>query len=372
MTRNRAVGLAASAVAVLTLVLVFHPLSLPWHSAFALKIESPPFSQLEPGTTVELAGTRVGQVDSLTIQHGIPVLDIHIDSNDARYLHSNASATIEPHGLLGTQYVELEAGTRGRFPAGDTIPVSRVHVAVTVDQVLNLLQASERQNLQTFIDQLGVAASNQGQDVNESLRALGDASNSLAQVTSTLRQRDQALATIIVSSQQLSGSLQHAPIGAQLEDTNKVLQGLAAVDNSTGQGIDHTAAVLSDLNVILQGNVGNLRYTLGKAPQVAAQLRTLLVEANTLVKGINPALPALMAFVQEAQSAFGGKDANGHYVRVMSVTGSCTAGLNLGCSGFPAHGGSPAAGSSGSAASSSGPGGNVSDQQLINLLFGGS
>jgi virulence factor Mce-like protein len=362
--RNRVIGLATSAVAALTLALVFHPLNLPWNSSFALQIASPPFSQLQPGTTVELAGTRVGQVDSLTIQHGIPVLDLHIDGNDARLLHANASATIEPHGLLGTQYVELEAGTQGPFPAGGTIPVSRVHVAVTLNQVLNLLQAPERQNLQTLIDQLGAAAANQGQDVNESLQALGDASDALAQLSSTLRQHDKALATIITSSQQLNGSLQHAPIGAQLNDTNKVLQGLAAVDSSTGHGIDHTAAVLSDLNVILHDNAGNLRYTLGKAPRVAAQLRTLLVEANTLVKGINPALPALMTFAVEAQSAFSGTDANGHYVRVMSVTGSCTAGLNLGCSGYQAQGKSPAA-------RSSGLGGSIPDQQLINLLFGG-
>jgi virulence factor Mce-like protein len=362
--RNRVIGLASSAVAALTLALVFHPLNLPWRSSFALQIASPPFSQLQPGTTVELAGTRVGQVDSLTIEHGIPVLDLHIDGNDARLLHANASATIEPHGLLGTQYVELEAGTQGPFPAGGTIPVSRVHVAVTLNQVLNLLQAPERQNLQTLIDQLGAAAANQGQDVNESLRALGDASDALAQVSSTLRQHDKALATIITSSQQLTGSLQHAPIGAQIDDTNKVLQGLAAVDSSTGHGIDHTATVLSDLNVILHDNAGNLRYTLGRAPRVAAQLRTLLVEANTLVKGINPALPALMTFATEAESAFGGTDANGHYVRVMSVTGSCTAGLNLGCSGYQGGSKSPAA-------RSSGPGGSIPDQQLINLLFGG-
>jgi virulence factor Mce-like protein len=365
LIRNRLVGLASTAVAVVVLALVFHPVTLPWTSVFALKIESPPFSQLQPGTSVELAGTRVGQVDSLTLRHGLPVLYLHIDGNDARFLHDTASATIEPHGLLGTQYVELAPGTRGQFPAGGTIPVSRVHVAVTINQVLNLLQASERQNLQTLIDQLGAASANQGQDVNQSLRALGDASNSLAQVTSTLRQHDQQLASIIASSQRLNSSLQHAPIGAQLNDTNKVLQGLAQVDTSMGQGIDHSAAVLSDIDVILQGNVGNLRYTLSKAPRVAAQLRTLLVEANTLVKGVNPALPALMSFVEEAESAFSGTDANGHYVRVISVTGSCTAGLNFACSGY--HGQSQSPG-----ATPSRPGGTISDQQLINLLFGGT
>lgn len=363
MMRNRVLGLAASGVGVLALALVFHPMGLPWQSGFPLKIESPAFSQLTPGATVEMAGTRVGQVDSLTIEHGLPVLDLTINGSDARYLHANASATIQPHGLLGTQYVELNGGTGGSFQPGSTIPVSRVGVAVTVNQVLNLLQASERQNLQTLIDQLGAASANQGENVNKALQALGDASNSLAQVTSTVRQHDQELAGIIVSSQVLNGSLQNAPIGAGLNDTNTVLQGLAAEDNSLGQGIDHTAAVLSDLDAILAGNAGNLRYTLGKAPQVVAQLRPLLGSADKLIKGINPALPALMTFVLEAESAFSGSDANGHYVQVMSVTGSCTAGVSLGCSGYQGQ-----SGSTGSASSS--PSSTISDQGLINLLFG--
>lgn len=365
MMRNRAVGLASSVAGVLVLALVFHPMGLPWHSGFPLKLASPAFSQLAPGATVEMAGTRVGQVDGLTIEHGIPVLSLHIDGSDGRLLHANASATIQPHGLLGTQYVELDAGTRGSFRSGGTIPVSRVHVAVTLDQVLNLLQATERQNLQTLIDQSGAATANQGQNLNATLAALGDASDSLAQVTGTVRQHDQELAAIIVSSQELNNSLQNAPIGAGLNDTNTVLQGLAAEDNSLGQGIDHTAAVLTELDAILQGNAGNLRYTLGKAPKVVAQLRALLGSANTLITGISPALPSLMTFVTEAESAFSGSDANGHYVQVMSVTGSCTLGVNLGCSGYRGQGGSASAGSSS-------PSSTITDQGLINLLFGSS
>ncbi len=373
MVRNRIVGLAAIAVAALAMILVFHPPRLPWQSAFSFRIATPAFSQLQPGTTVDLAGKQVGQLDSLTIEHGLPMLDVRIDGADARLLHANASATIQPHGLLGPQYIELDGGSAGRLPAGGLIPASRVQVAVTLDQVLNVFQATERQNLQTLIVQLGMASAGRGQDLNQALRALGDASTSLAQVTATLRQHDQGLSGIIDSSQRINQSLQRAPLGAQLKDTDQVLTGLAAVDGSIGHGIDNTAAVLSDLDVILRGNTGNLRYTLGRAPQVAAQLRTLFAEGNTLLKGINPALPALLISVVEAESAFGGRDANGHFVRVMSVTGSCTAGLNLGCSGGPGQGGPPVSGSPPGAAgppAAGKPTTNISDRGLMNLLFG--
>jgi ABC-type transporter Mla subunit MlaD len=293
------------------------------------------------------------------------LLNVAIDGADAHLLHADARASIQPHGLLGTQYIEIDGGTRGRLPAGGLIPTSRVQVAVTLDQVLNVFQATQRQNLQTLIVQLGIASTNRGQDVNQALKALADASGSLTQVTGTVHQHDRGLAAIIGSSQRINQSLQQAPLGAQIRDTNQVLGGLATVDSSIGHGIDHTAAVLLDLDVILRGNTGNLRYTLSKAPQVAAQLRTLAGEGNTLLKGINPALPALMISVVEAESAFGGADANGHFVRVMSVTGTCTAGLNLGCSGGPGQGGPPV-GAPGVPGSSS----SISDRALANLLFG--
>lgn len=352
--RNRIIGLATSAVGVLALVMVFHPPQLPWQPEFQFQIQAPAFSQLGTGASVDLAGTRVGQFNGVTMSHGLPLLSVQIDGNDARLLHADASATIEPHGVLGTQFIELSGGSTGSLAPGAVIPLSRVHVAVTFDQVLNMFQPAELQSLQTLITQLGIASSNRGQDVNQTLKALSDASDSLAQVTGTVHQHDQGLSSIIDSSQQLSQSMQNAPISAQIKDTDEVLAGLANVEGSMGQGIDHTAAVLSDLDIALLGNTGNLSYTLSKAPQVLARLRTLFREGNVLISGINPALPALMTAVVEAQSVFGGKDANGHYVRVMSVTGTCTIGLNTGCSATTGKGGAS----------------NISDRGLMNLLFG--
>jgi virulence factor Mce-like protein len=369
--RNRMVGLIASAVGVLAVLLVFHPPQLPWQSVFHFRIESPAFSELTPGTTVDLAGKQVGQVDSLTVSHGLPMLNVSIDGSDARLLHSDASASIQPHGLLGTQFIQLAGGSRGALPADGIIPASRVQVAVTLDQVLNVFQTTERQNLQTLIVQLGKASAHRGADVNQTLKALSDASSSLSQVTTTVHQHDRGLASIIDSSNQVNRSLQYAPLGAQIRDTNQVLGGIASEDSSLGSGVDHTAAVLTDLGAVLNGNTGNLGYTLSKAPQVAGQLRTLLGEGNTLLKGVNPSLPALMTSVIEAESAFSGTDANGHFVRVMSVLGTCTVGVNVGCSGGPGAGGPPVTVPGAPSVPLPSPSSSISDKGLMNLLTGG-
>ena len=368
MLRNRIVGLAAGAVGVLAVVMVFHPPRFPWQQVFHFRIESPAFSQLTPGTTVDLAGKKVGQVDSLTMAHGLPMLGVTIDGSDARLLHADASASIQPHGLLGTQFIQLAGGSHGRLPENGVIPASRVQVAVTLNQVLNVFQNTERQNLQTLIAQLGTASAHRGTDVRATLRALSDASTSLSQVTGIVHARDRALSSIISNSEVVSRGVQYAPLAAQIRDTNQVLGGLSSVDSSLGNGVDHTAAVLSDLSVVLNGNTGNLSYTLKRAPQVLAQLRTLLGEGDTLLRGVNPSLPALMTSVVEAESAFGGTDANGHFVRVMSVLGTCTVSVNVGCSGGPGAGGPPVTVPGAPIPS---PASSISDRGLMNLLTGG-
>lgn len=371
MVRNRIVGLVAAAIGVLAVLTVFHPPQLPWQRVFNFRIESPSFSQLEPGTSVDLAGKRVGQVTSLSVQHGLPMLDVQIDGADARLMHADATATIEPHGLLGTQFVQLTSGSRGALPAGGMIPASHVQVAVTLNQVLDIFQSSERQNLQTLITQLGIASANRGKDVNQSLRALSSASDSLAQVTSTVHQHDRGLSSIINSSERVNRSLQNSPLAAQIRDTNTVLGGVAGVDSSLGKGVDHTAAVLTDLGAVLNGNTGNLRYTLSKAPQALRQLRTLIGEGNVILNGINSSLPALMTSVVEAESAFGGTDANGHFVRALSVLGTCTLNVNAGCSGGPGAGGPPVTVPGTSSNHTPKPSSSISDRGLMNLLTGG-
>jgi len=374
MLRNRIIGLIAGAIGVLALLLVFKPPQLPWQPVFSFRIESPAFSQLQPGTSVDLAGDKVGQVTGLSVQHGLPMVDVQIDGHDAHLLHADASASIQPHGLLGTQFIQLSGGSHGTMPAGGLIPASHVQVAVTLDQVLNVFQTSERQNLQTLINQLGIASKNRGKDVNATLRALNDASNSLTQVTTTLHQHDRPLTAIVSNAEQVNRSMQSAPLAAQIRDTNQVLGGLANEDTSLGNGVDHTAAVLTDLNAILNGNTGNLGYTLSKSPQLLSKVRNLLGEGNVLLGGINPSLPALMTSVAEAESAFGGSDANGHFVRVMSVLGTCTLNLSVGCSGGPGAGGPPVTIPGAPkipGAATPNPSSSISDRGLMNLLTGG-
>jgi ABC-type transporter Mla subunit MlaD len=163
------------------------------------------------------------------------------------------------------------------------------------------------------------------------------------------------------------------------------------VSGSIGGGIDHTAAVLSTLDEVLDGNSGNLAEVLSKSPQTVVRLQTLSATLNQLVSGVNPSLPYLMTAIVETESAFSGADANGHFVRVQSELSTCIIGLNLGCSGYTTPDGAPTSsspglssvagnrqgpGAAGSAASGAAPPvslpprSTLTDQQLARLFLG--
>jgi len=152
--------------------------------------------------------------------------------------------------------------------------------------------------------------------------------------TGVLHNRADDLAGLIVASEQLDRDLQNAPIDRQIADTDLVLSALVKVENSIGSGIDHTAAVTQELDTVLSGNSQSLAQVLSKGPATVANLRTVASELDAIIVGVNPALPCLMQAVLETKSAFGGRDGNGHYVRVQVVATSGTAPL-------PSCGGSP-------------------------------
>jgi phospholipid/cholesterol/gamma-HCH transport system substrate-binding protein len=349
----RMIGLLVSAAALAFAVLVFAPLSLPWNQAMHVQLQSGAYGELNPGAWVELSGVKVGAVDRVEYQQGFARIGLSIDRRYAGQLHADTSAAIRPHGLLGPKYVYLDGGSSGRLRDGALIPLSRTSVSTDFDQVLNALQPDVRANLKTIFVELGRAADGRGAQMNAGFSALGQSSADLSSTTTVLHNRDQDLAALIVASEQLDRDLQQAPIDRQIADTDLVLSGLVKVEDSLGSGIDHTAAVMQELDQAMTGNGQNLAHILAKGPSTIEHLRSVAAELDAVIVGVNPALPCLMQAVLETKSAFSGKDANGHYVRVQVVPTSTGGGPAPNCTGSPSSQAPP-----------------LHDQELIALFLG--
>jgi phospholipid/cholesterol/gamma-HCH transport system substrate-binding protein len=316
---SRFVGLLVSGAALLFAVGVFLPLSFPWSSTFHLRVQAAGFGQINPGAWVELSGAKIGTVDSVDNRDGVALLHLTIGRQYAGNLHANSTAEIRAHGLLGPKYVYLNGGNSGSLEDGAVVPLSRTSAGTDFDQVLNALQPDVRANLKTIFIELGTASAGRGLQMNAGLHALGQSAPDLTTTTTVLYNRRDDLAGLIDASERLDRDLQNAPIDRQIADTDLVLSGLVQVEDSLGSGIDHTAAVMQELDTALNGNGANLAHVLSKGPATISQLELVANELDAVLTGVNPALPNLMEAVLETKSAFSGQDANGHYVRVQVV-----------------------------------------------------
>jgi phospholipid/cholesterol/gamma-HCH transport system substrate-binding protein len=354
LKRARLVGLLITLAAVAFAIIVFIPFSLPWSHPLRVQLQAGAYGQLNSGAWVELRGTKVGSVDRVEYKDGYALVHVVIDPRYAGELHVDTRAAVRPHGLLGPKYVDLQGGTVGRLREGTTIPLSRTTVSTDFDQVLNSLQPDVRANLKTIFIELGRAADGRGATMNAAFLALGQSSADVSTTTTVLSHRADDLAALIAASEKLDRDLQNAPIDRQIANTDLVLSGLVKVEDAIGSGIDHTSAVAQQLDTVMNGNAGNLAHILAGGPATVNQLRVVASELDAVIVGINPALPCLMQAVLETKSAFGGRDANGHYVRVQIV---------------PTNGGSPppSSCSTGSPTSQMAP---LHDQDLIALLLG--
>ncbi|MHB8572850.1 MAG: MlaD family protein [Candidatus Dormibacteria bacterium] len=365
----RLVGAVTAVIAIGMLVLSFAPRSLFSRDVLHLHLATTAFGEVNPGSWVELNGAKVGQVDGVSYRDDTPEVDISVEGRYASLLHSDATAQVRPHGLLGPKYVEMQGGTSGQLHDGDTIGLASTHVSVDFDQVTYALQSDVRTNLQVFLQELGTGAAGRGQDMNAAFQHLGAASAHLETVTQMLQARDPDLNTLVVAGETLDRDLQHAPSDANIRDTDLVLAGLVPVESSIGGSIDHTASVLGQLQIITSGNSANLAHALGSAPGAVDHLQSALVGANALVAGIAPSVPALLNATVETGSSFGFHDANGYYGRVLMLNGPCSGGApdpTASCS--TANGQVPGAtADSGSAPPARGP--ELSDQQLLQLLL---
>jgi virulence factor Mce-like protein len=384
---KRLVGLVTALIAIVALALAFSPSLLPWNRQFQLKLQATGFGELDQRSWVEMNGAKIGEVTGLEPQSGL--IDLEIQPQYAKLLRSDPSASIQPHGLLGPKFVQLESGHSGTFAAGGTIPASRIHVAIDFDQVVNALQPDVRQSLQVLLVQLGQASQNRGTDMNAALAALGQSAQNLQTTTATLKGRDPDISQFLISAEQFNRDVQYAPIAQNIADTNRAISGIAQVDQQLGDGIDQTAGVLAHLDVVMSGNQQNLAYVLSRLPETVTRLRTVLAAGDTLLSGVNAvdakdgytdsSIQALMTAVLYTESAFSGKDAYGNFVRVYSLAGLCSTGApsagntpqqaqsGAACAGMPqnASGGKQFSGGTEATPTSS-----LTDDQLINLFLG--
>src|SRR6476620_10173649 len=125
------------------------------------------------GQTINIAGVKVGDVQSVRLKNGVAVVSVNMDKKYAP-VYRNAHVLLRPKTGLKDMYLALDPGTRdaGALPSGGTVPVANTLPDVNPDEVLASLDADTRDYLTILLAAGGQAFTDRPGHPGETAAAL--------------------------------------------------------------------------------------------------------------------------------------------------------------------------------------------------------
>jgi phospholipid/cholesterol/gamma-HCH transport system substrate-binding protein len=293
-----AVGLGVLVVLAIGIYLGFTK-EIPFRHHYTIEAVFPSANNIRVDSPVRVAGVNVGKVTRIAhVEDGrqAALVTMRIDKKGLP-LHRDARLKIRPRIFLeGNFFVDVSPGSPSA-PAlhdGDRIPINQTSAPVQLDQVLSVLQAPTRRDLQGLLRELSSGLSGEGaRGYNRSIPYWEPAYRDSSVVADALRGTEQ---------HDLSRLIGKAGATAQAIDRNREQLKSLVTD------FDTTAAAFAARDTDLSAAVGELPRTLRAGmPALAAlnrsfpAVRGLVRAARPAVRSSGPTLDAALPFARQAR-----------------------------------------------------------------------
>ncbi|MDQ6709161.1 MAG: MCE family protein [Candidatus Dormibacteraeota bacterium] len=267
-------------------------------------------AELVAGDDVTMSGLRVGKVESLNPAANATAVTLLLH-RDFAPLYADARAVVRQKNLLGETYVELNRGTSSQ-PAiadGGTIPLDRTLTPVEIDQVLNALDPTVRDQLTMVINTLGQATAGRGQDMNAAAADLASVATDLQALAHTLARNSDHLDALIADLRKIMDTLAawHADFRAMITDWDHVMATLASREQNLKGTIVEQDRVMAILDQALAGGAAQqLHGALAEAPATIDRANHYLVDAKTVFGVVQSDTPGIFQLFNELASVMSG------------------------------------------------------------------
>ncbi len=236
------------AVLILLRILGYAGVSVVPQPTYSINAIVPSAVQLIPHADVREAGIKVGQVTGINADGGDVRLVLAIDKRFGP-VYANATVLIRAKSLAGENYVALDPGTRSAAivaPNG-TLPLTQAPESTQIDQVLAVLSAPRRHDLDRILAALGGGLSGRGYDLNELLDGTTGIVRNGLPVTEVVSSDRAAVASLISDFGTVSSGLAQRATGIQAlaADARSLSTAVAARDGSLAATVRVLPALLS-------------------------------------------------------------------------------------------------------------------------------
>lgn len=237
---------------------------------------------LTPGAEVQVAGMRVGSVNSVTLD-GDRVLVKFKVADDVR-LGDRTEAAVKTKSLLGTKMLGITPRGDGRL--AQTIPLDRTTPAYQLPDALgDLTAAISGLDTEQLSDSLRVLA----QTFHDTPPDLKVATAGVARLSSVLNKRDTQLRNLLSNARNVTGVLAERSdqIVRLVHDTNDLLGQLNSESAALDQISGNISRVSKQLTGFVEDNTQSLRPALEKLNGVLATVENRKAEVQEYLKRLS-------------------------------------------------------------------------------------
>lgn len=233
------------------------------------------------GQAVTIAGAKIGEIQSVNLNHGIATVTMRIVPKYAR-IYRNATMLLRPKTQLQDITVEVNPGTpsAGKLKSGETIPLAQTAPNVDFDEFLAGLDGETQAYLQELLAAAGEGLNHNGRALSAALKRFAPGSRYGQEIAQQLQSRD-------------------ANIARSIHNFRLLTEALGGKDQQLAQLIDASNAVFATF----REEDANFERTLHLLP---GALRKTGKGLGTLAKAtdqLGPALHKLRPFAKVLASA---------------------------------------------------------------------
>ncbi len=269
------------------------------------------------GQTINVAGVKVGDVESVELKDGVADVTFAIDPKYVP-IYRNATILLRPRTGLNDMFFQLDPGTKsaGEVPDRGTIPLANTAPDVNLDEVLSALDGDTRAYLRILLVSGGQGLNGQAQNLGKLLGGLGPINRDLDRLNRLVAERRRSLANLIHNLSVLTKDVGHhaSDVTTLVRASNSALGAIAQQSPDLERTVAELPGVLSDTRSALTAaapfarqlgpTFNSLRPFARKLPELNSSLTKLATSATpTLRHRIRPFVRAAQPVIKPLRGA---------------------------------------------------------------------
>ncbi len=303
MQKSTVIGRVAAVATLVVAVVAVAVIVLSGGSTYRVRAIFVNASQIVSGDQVEVAGSPIGSVSSISLTpQGQAQLTLEIDNSTYRPLRAGTQATVRQASLSGiaNRYVDLRLGpaTAPAIPDNGVIPTTDTTSAVDLDQLFNTLDAPTVKGLQEVIQGSASQYVGRGRQAQAAWQYLNPAVASSAALFAELDRNSGQFTRFIVKSSNLVSDLaqRSSDLSALVSHLATTTEAFAAQRTALGASIQRLPGFMRLANttfVNLRSALDDLTPLVNATKPVAPKLEQLLLQLRPLAQDAVPTVRAL-------------------------------------------------------------------------------